>query len=161
MALPRLAGAILSEAKGRARDMTQPAGDEKPSDARAALEAGVQHYKAGRPEQAAEALEHARMLRQSDARLLTYLGAAYYRMRRYHEAAEAFRQAVALKGDDARLLSNLGNAYLGCGLPAQAREAFAAALRVDPNYVAALFPLASLERLLRPGKAVEPGRPNR
>jgi Flp pilus assembly protein TadD len=123
----------------------------EPGGAEAALAEGVEHYKAGRAEEAARALERAKTMRRGDVRAHSYLGAAYYRLRRYHEAAEEFRQAAALKGDDPRVFFNLGNAYLGCGLPAQARDAFAAALRADPNYVAALFPLASLERMLGAG----------
>jgi tetratricopeptide (TPR) repeat protein len=129
--------------------MTTPAPRDAPQGgAQDALAAGIEHYRAGRFQEAVESLERAKAAHKGSLRTHAYLGAAYYALRRYHEAAAEFREAAALRGDDPRLLFDLGNACLACGLLTQARDAFAAALRADPNYTPPLAPLASLERLL-------------
>src|ERR1043166_394771 len=69
---------------------------------------------------------------------------------RYAEAEEQYRLATKIAPDDARAFAGLGNVFVDQGRFVDAIDSYKQALKVKPDYNAALLPLAfSLARLER------------
>jgi Tfp pilus assembly protein PilF len=101
-------------------------------DPRATLRDAMDHVKAGRLREAADACQ--RIVRQHphNAAAWHLIGVVALQDKRYEAALEALRCAVAADAKQAHYHSNLALAYRGLGRLAEAEGALGDALRVDP-----------------------------
>jgi predicted TPR repeat methyltransferase len=122
--------------------------------ARALFLAGVEHYEAGRLEQAERQFAGALSLVPGRASVLTNLGAVRLKLGRTEEALSLLQEALAQEPSNAEALSHCGTALAELGRPAEALAHFDRALAAAPQ-AAALWTLrgTALRELGRTGEA--------
>ncbi len=94
---------------------------------------GREHLRAGRPSQAAVALEKAKRRQPEKASIREALGIAYFRVRRWDEAEAEFRKLVELAPVDPFAHRALARTLDRLGRPEDAAHHHALARALDPS----------------------------
>jgi curved DNA-binding protein CbpA len=99
---------------------------------------GVEEFKKGNFQGAAEAFKWAIKQNEKNARYWSYLSLAYTKMdKRLKDAEEALSQAIKLEPHNADHYAHLGHIYLKEGMKERAHIQFEKALEIDPENVKA------------------------
>jgi predicted Zn-dependent protease len=104
----------------------------------------VEHYEAGRLEQARDGFLAALQTRPDDPIVLCWLGSVAVRMNQPDEAIDYLTRAIAQDPEYAVSYNNLGNAYLAKNDLAQAEAQYLKATEKDSQYFDAFYNLANL-----------------
>jgi len=131
------AGAVLALRAGSGRTLPLPEPEEPQtrefSVAEILMRQGLDHFKAGNYDQAAEAFKEVMRLRPNYARGCNMLGLAYKRLGRLEDAELAYKQAIKLEPEYYLPYYNLGYMYFGRGLHQQAAKTLKQAIRLKPD----------------------------
>lgn len=113
--------------------------------------------KAGRNDQAAQALQRMVAAYPDLAGPLANLGIVYARLGKLKEAEDALQRAAKINGRSAAIYNELGIFYRSNGRFEDAERAYERALQVEPNYVYAHLNLGILYDiyLAKPAKALQ------
>ena len=132
-----------------------PSGGKGMSNEDKDIERGIDAFKQGDFDNAAQLLEDSSRRYPNSYDAFVYLGAAYAQQGRHKAAIGAFKRASDIKPDSPRIHYNLGQAYEAAGVPREAWFEYKKALEIDPKYGLARGALISLTqrlpKLLAPG----------
>lgn len=108
------------------------------------LDQAVEHFQAGRPEQAVTALRRALQKTPNNAPAQNMLGLCMIALRQYPSAVYHVERAIKLEPRDPRFHRTLAMAYQATRELPKAKAACEEALRLDPTYWAALTELGNI-----------------
>ncbi|MCZ7683572.1 MAG: protein kinase [Sandaracinaceae bacterium] len=111
----------------------EPAGESRLARFERARAEALDHFRAGRFAQAAQAYEEATEMNPRHAGSYAGLGGARLAQGQHARAIAAYQRAIALQPRHAGYHAALGQAYLASGDRNRARESFSRALSIDPN----------------------------
>jgi tetratricopeptide (TPR) repeat protein len=99
----------------------------------AARNLGIEHFNAGRADDALASFQQAVTLRPTDASLHSQLGDLLFALSRHDEALSSYQRALRLNPDLIEAHNNLGNAWVKLGRLPQAIEAYHRVLQLKPD----------------------------
>ena len=110
----------------------------------AALQAGIEHHRAGRFSEAAAIYQQILAADPRHAEAMQLLGVLAYQAGRHDTAIRLISEAIQIDGTRAAYFNNLGEAFRATGKFEDAQRCFAQAIQQEPNDAAAYSNLARI-----------------